>query len=220
MASVERLTEAVPEDDLLVGLRAGDESAFRTLVRRHHGSLVRVALSYVPSRAIAEEVAQDTWMAVVRGIHQFEGRSSLRTWIFRILENQARARGVREHRSVPSAALSGTSAAGSPSVDPGRFHGKDEAFAGYWAMPPSRWTDLPEERLSNAETLALVGRTISMLPSRQQQVVTLRDIEGWTAAEVCELLGLSEGNQRVLLHRARSHLRANLETHFSTVARA
>jgi RNA polymerase sigma-70 factor (ECF subfamily) len=208
---------ALSDEQLLVALRNGDETAFCTLVGRHHRAMVHVALSFVPSREVAEEVVQDTWMAVLKGVDRFEGRSSLKTWIFSVLENRARSSGVRERRSTPFSSLEtiGEADEGGPTVDPRRFHTRDEPFAGYWTMPPARWSDLPDERVLNAETRELVEDSIRALPVRQRQVVTLRDVEGWSSAEVRELLGLSEANQRVLLHRARGRVRAALERHLS-----
>jgi RNA polymerase sigma-70 factor (ECF subfamily) len=206
---------SVSEGDLLSGLRAGDELAFRTLVKRHHQAMKRVAMTYVSSPATAEEVVQETWLAVIRGLDRFEGRSSLKTWIFRILVNRAQSRGARERRTTPFSSLPGYEDADSPTVDPDRFIATGSAFAGYWSTPPSRFFELPEERLLAAETRALIERSIGELPDRQQQVIRLRDVEGWGSEEVCESLGISEGNQRVLLHRARAHVRCALEVHFN-----
>ncbi len=203
----------VSDAELLVGLRAGDETAFRTLVKQYHPALRRVAMSYVKSLSVADEVVQETWLAVIRGLPGFEERSSLKTWIFRIVVNRAQSRAVREQRTTPFSSLATDVSEHGPTVDPDRFI-EGGAFDGYWSVSPSRFCDLPEERLLAAETRAVLGRAISQLPERQQQVVRLRDVEGWDAEEVCELLGVSAGNQRVLLHRARAHLRAMLEHHF------
>jgi RNA polymerase sigma-70 factor (ECF subfamily) len=205
-----RLSEA----ELIAGLRAGDEAAFRALVTQYHPAMRRVAVSYVRSVAVADEVVQETWLAVIRGLPRFEERSSLKTWIFRILANRAQSRAVRERRTTPFSCLEGADSDNGPAVEPGRFI-EGGAFDGYWSVPPSRVCDLPEEQLLAAETRAVVDRAISELPARQQQVVTLRDVEGWDAEEVCESLGLSQGNQRVLLHRARAHLRSALEIHLN-----
>lgn len=201
---------------LVSALRAGDETAFRDLVSRHHASLVRVARAIVGSHAVAEEVAQDTWLAVIKGIGGFEGRSSLRTWIFRILVNQAHGRRSREHHTVPVSFL-GSEALGSdgPAVDGDRFVQDGRRWAGHWCEPPVPWSDLPAERLIGHETVAVAESAIKELPDRQRVVVTLRDVEGWTGPEVCRLLGLSEANQRVLLHRGRSRVRARLEVHLA-----
>jgi RNA polymerase sigma-70 factor, ECF subfamily len=177
------------DEELLARLRAGDERAFVRLVERYNDPMLRLASSFVPNRAIAEEVVQDTWLALLRGIGGFEGRSSLRTWLFRVLVNRARTTGTREHRTVPVADPE-------PAVDPSRFDA-----AGGWADPPEPWID-PDP--------ALVGRVrtwIDELPARQREVLILRDVEGMTSAEACAVLGLTEANQRVLLHRGRSRLR-------------
>ncbi|MGH8974774.1 MAG: RNA polymerase sigma factor [Acidimicrobiia bacterium] len=208
-------------EQLLDKLRAGDESAFRDLVIRHQAAMVRVASAYVPSRAVAEEVVQETWLAVLEGLDRFEGRSSVKTWIFRILVNRAKTRGVREHRSVPVSAFehAGEDDDG-PSVDPERFFAPDHRWGGHWATTPDRWSDLPADQLTGKETIAVVEETIRNLPLQQRRVITLRDIEGWTTEEVCELLDLSEGNQRVLLHRARSRVRVALERHLAETGAA
>ena len=185
------------EGELVTRLRSGDEAAFRFLVDRYHGSLLRVAQTMVPSRAVAEEVVQDTWLGLVRGIHRFEGRSSLRTWLFHVLVNRARSTGVSERRPTI-----GTS----PAVDPDRF-GAD----GGWTEPPVPWPDEVDDRLVAAQLAERIRPRLEELPDMQRQVVTLRDVEGLSAEEVCELLGLTEGNQRVLLHRGRSRLRGMLE---------
>jgi RNA polymerase sigma-70 factor (ECF subfamily) len=200
---------SLPADDVLVPrLRAGDAAAFRDVVACYQPMMVRVAETYLPSRAVAEEVAQDTWIAVMRGLDGFEGRSSLKTWMFRILANQARTRGERERRTVPVSSLA-AELDDQPSVPPERFRGP--AGRGHWAQPPARWSDQPEERLLSAATFDLVAQTVTLLPENQRRVLVLRDIEGWPSEEVCELLELSEVNQRVLLHRARSRVRAAIE---------
>jgi RNA polymerase sigma-70 factor (ECF subfamily) len=168
--------------------------------------LVRVARAYVPTQTAAEEVAADTWLAVLEGIDRFEERSSLKTWIFRILTNKAKTRGMRERRSLPFSALE----ADDLSVDPDRFHGPEHRWPGHWAAAPQGF---PEERLLAAETRDVVERAIEALPPAQRAVISLRDVEGWSADEVCNALTLSETNQRVLLHRARSAVRAALESY-------
>jgi len=198
------------EDALLDGLRRGDEVAFESLIDRHTSAMLRLALFYVPSLAIAEEVVQETWLGVVRGLGSFEGRSSLRTWIFRILINKAKASGVAERRTLPLAA-DGDGYAEVPSVDPSRFRGPPR---GYWSSPPNYWDELPEDRLLAGEALAVIQRAMESLPAGQQAVFELRDLQQWTSAEVCEALGLSEGNQRVLLHRARARVRSAIEEYF------
>jgi RNA polymerase sigma-70 factor (ECF subfamily) len=201
-------------DPVVEALRAGDEAAFLQLVRQHHAAMVRVATAYVGSRAVAEEVAQEAWIGVLQGLRLFEGRSSLRTWIFRILVNCAKARGVREVRSVPLSSLADEGDDG-PAVPEERF-AESGVWAGHWARPPAEWTD---DQLGSAELAALVREGIETLPPAQRQVMTLRDVEGWESAEVCELMGVSEGNQRVLLHRARSKVRALVEARLGKEAR-
>lgn len=197
-----------PGDELAIveRLRAGDEAAFTELVRRHHTAMVHFAQSFVPSRAIAEEVAQDAWLGVIKGIDRFEGRSSVKTWIFRIVANIARTRGERERRTV---SVADEIAEAIPSVPPGRFAGPPGR--GAWAAPPAPWSDLPDERLMAKSTFDRVADIAAGLSENQRRVFVLRDIEGMTPAEVCALLDLTEVNQRVLLHRARSRVRAGLE---------
>ena len=200
----------------IAALLRGDEDTFRELVERYHGSLLRLALMYVRTRSAAEEVVQDTWLGVLRGLPAFEGRSSLKTWIYRILVNQARTRGVRESRSVPFSALGDDA---DPAVDPDRFlPGDHPAYPGHWATPPRRWDGAPEALLLAAETHDLVLSAIAELPPQQREVITLRDVEGWSSAEVREALELTEANQRVLLHRARAKVRARLERYFDEAA--
>ena len=204
---------ADPDAELLAGLRAGDEEAFRTLVREHGSFLMRLVMMHVPSRAIAEEVVQDTWVAVLNGLDRFEGRSSLRTWIASIALNKARTRGTREGRIVPFALLRRRYEEGcGPALDPERFQGRRGERPGWWASPPAAW-DEPERRLEEGETRDVMLKAIRDLPPRQREVIALRDLSGWDAEEVCNALGLSETNQRVLLHRARSKVRAALEEH-------
>ena len=171
--------------------------------------MLRVALLYAPTRAIAEEMVQETWLAVIRGLHAFEGRSSLRTWIFRILINKAKSSGVSERRTVELSAEA--EAAGSPAVDPARFQGPPRD---YWSSPPNKWDELPEKRLLATETLAVVERAMEGLPRGQQAVFELRDLRHWTAVEVRDVLDLTEANQRVLLHRARARMRTVIEQYF------
>lgn len=186
-------------------LLAGDEAAFTSLVDRHHASMVRVALAFVSSRAVAEEVAQDTWAAVLSGLREFEARSSLKTWIFRILTNRAKTRGVREGRTVPFSALDDRS--DEYAVPEDRF-----TAGGHWASPPQPWAvDTPEALVLRSEMLDLVRNAIETLPEGQRAVLVLRDVEGFESEEACNTLGLSETNQRVLLHRARARVRAIIE---------
>jgi len=203
------------ERALVLALRRRDESAFEALVEQYHVPLRRYALTFVRSSAVADEVVQETWLGVLRGIDRFEGRSSLKTWIFQILTNTAKTRAEREGRTVPLSALAGLEG-DEPSVDPNRFLDEQhERWPGHWAAPPSRWDELPEEALLGHETLAVLEQAIAALPDMQRRVIELRDVEGWTSQEVCDFLGLSEANQRVLLHRARSKARAALEAHLA-----
>jgi RNA polymerase sigma-70 factor (ECF subfamily) len=203
---------APDEIEQLAALRAGDERAFATLVEQHNGAMVRLASAYVPSRAIAEEVAQEAWLAVLDGLERFEGRSSLKTWMFRILTHKALTRGTREHRTVPFSSLFDPATdEGEPAVDPERFFSAHPGQPGHWSEPPRRWEGAPEERLLSRETLARLGTAIEALPPSQREVIVLRDVEGWTSREVCNVLDITETNQRVLLHRARSKVRRALE---------
>jgi len=188
--------------ELLDRLRAGDEQAFVILVRRYHESMLRLAGSFVPSRAVAEEVVQDSWVGVLRGIGSFEGRSSMKTWLFRIVVNRARTTGTRERRTVAIGDVG-------PVVEQARF---DQS--GHWISPPEQWIEEIDDRLLAAKMADRIRSAIEDLPVRQRLVVTLRDIEGLSSDEVCGVLDISEGNQRVLLHRGRSRLRQVLETEF------
>jgi RNA polymerase sigma-70 factor, ECF subfamily len=196
---------------LVAALRSGDQAAFADLVDRWGPALLRLARAHVPSQAVAEEVVQETWLAVLNGIDGFEGRSSLRTWVFGILLNQARTHGRRERRSLPFAALRRRAEeGGGPAVDPERFQGRRGQRPGWWAAPPAPWHD-PEERLASAETQGALRDAIAALPPRQRDALLLRDVLGMSAEEACRVLGTSEGNQRVLLHRARAKVRSALE---------
>jgi len=189
-----------PDAELLGRLRAGDEQTFVALVERYNGSMLRLAASFVPSRAVAEEVVQDTWLAVLRGLPAFQGRASLRTWMFTILVNRARTTGSREQRTIPVADAG-------PVVDASRF-GPD----GAWSAPPEHWIEEAEDRIEAEKLGGLLKAAIDGLPGRQREVVLLRDVEGMSSAEVCDVLAISEANQRVLLHRGRGKLRQVLET--------
>ena len=203
---------AAEERDQVARLRAGDEAAFRALVERHHGTMIAVASGYVKTRAAAEEVAQEAWLAVVKGLDGFEGRSSLSTWIVRIVMNKAMTSGGRESRSVPFSSLVAADEGG-PAVEPERFRPAGESFAGNWQSFPGDWGSMPEEKLLDRETLEVVKREIEALPEAQRTVITMRDVAGCSAEEVCEVLEISRANQRVLLHRARSRVRAGIERH-------
>jgi RNA polymerase sigma-70 factor (ECF subfamily) len=207
------------EDDqeLVAALRAGDEAAFASLVDSYSGALMRLARMYVSSAAVAEEVVQETWLGVIRGIDRFEGRSSLKTWIFRILVNNAKTRGQREGRSIPFSSVARPGDGDEPAVDPDRFLPADSAQdPGHWALGPSPWPT-PEERLLSGETRDLILEAIKELPAAQREVVTLRDVEGWSSKDVRNALEISETNQRVLLHRGRTKVRAALEKHFGAM---
>jgi RNA polymerase sigma-70 factor (ECF subfamily) len=200
------------EPELLGALRRGDEAAFVRLVEALHGAMLRLAMVHVGDRATAEEVVQDAWLGVLQQLDRFEGRSSLKTWILRIVSNRAKTRAIRERRTVPFSALpGGDQDVDEPGVEPDRFLPAGHRWAGHWASPPRSWRDVPEDLLLSRETMTEVERAVDGLPVAQQAVLVLRDVEGLTAAEACHLLGLSEGNQRVLLHRARSKVRAALE---------
>ncbi len=205
-----------PRDDaaVLAALRAGDERAFADLVSMYHAAMVRLARVYVGSTSVAEEVVQDAWVGVLEGLDRFEGRSSLKTWIFRIVMNRAITRAQRERRSIPFSALAEVDEARDESaVDPSRFRPPGDPNAGRWRSAPSPWPDPESSALSN-EAMSRVRAAIDTLPPVQRQVITLRDVAGWDSKETCNLLGLSETNQRVLLHRARSRVRAALDRYF------
>ncbi|RMH31596.1 MAG: sigma-70 family RNA polymerase sigma factor [Nitrospirae bacterium] len=197
------------ESELLEVLRKGDEAAFARLVTRYSGSLLRIALAYVPNHAAAEEVVQETWLAVLEGIQRFEGRSSFKTWLFKILVNRAKTRGERERRYVEFSSIAGESAdSEEPMVDPAQFD-----HAGRWITQPRSWDEVtPERLLLSKESRALIDQAIASLPAVQRQVITLRDIEGCSSQEVCNILNVSETNQRVLLHRARTKVRRAIES--------
>jgi RNA polymerase sigma-70 factor, ECF subfamily len=190
------------DGELLLQLRSGDERAFASLVECYQGQMLRLATSFVPNRAVAEEVVQDTWLALLRGLDTFQGRSSLKTWLFSILVNQARTTGTREHRSVPVADPE-------PAVDPARFD-----VSGHWADPPEHWIEAAEGRLEAEKLADRIRELMDELPARQREVVILRDVEEMSSEEVCSVLAISDGNQRVLLHRGRSRLRQLFEDEF------
>jgi RNA polymerase sigma-70 factor (ECF subfamily) len=214
---VETQGKAVPAartDDaaLVASLRARDEEVFARLLRQWTPAMMSIARMHVSTRDSAAEVVQDTWLAVISGIDRFEGRSSVRTWVFRILTNIATTRGVRESRSVPWSSLTADEGEG-PTVDPSRFRGDGDRYPGHWWEPPPAWPS-PERSTLDEEARGLVERTVAELPPRQRAVIVLRDVEGCDAEEVCQLLELTPGNQRVLLHRARAGVRARLEDYY------
>jgi RNA polymerase sigma-70 factor (ECF subfamily) len=204
------VSETIDESELIAALRCGDQVAFAELVTKHTPALLRAAKTYVPSHAIAEEVVQETWIALVKGVDKFEGRSSLRTWLFAVMANIAKARGIRERRDKEALI-----AAMGPTVDPSRFHGPDDPRAGAWKEPPVAFPDSPEGSVLGRELRAVAQRELDKLPSRQRAVVTLRDLIGVDSAEVCELLDITPANQRVLLHRGRAAIRQTLEDYLT-----
>jgi RNA polymerase sigma-70 factor, ECF subfamily len=208
-------TDRLSDEQNLKALQRGDERAFVHLVEQHHSLMLRIARRYVRSPTVAEEVVQETWLAVLNGLERFEGRASLKTWIFRILTNRALSRAEREGRVVPFSALGGD---GEPAVDPDRFRPRGDQWPGGWKTFPGSWDALPEDKLLARETLSMVGDAIAALPERQHLVIVMRDIEGWSADEVCQAMAISEANQRVLLHRARSKVRAALEAYLDPAA--
>jgi RNA polymerase sigma-70 factor, ECF subfamily len=209
------------EQRLVAALRRGDESAFTALVDAHAAAMLRLARAYVPSRSVAEEVVQETWLALLEGLDRFEERSSVKTWLFRVVVNIAKTRAVRERRTTPFSALpqatgdeDGDNAG--PLVDPARFLPPDhEQWPGHWAQPPQSWRDNPELSALSHEVLDEVGHALDGLSARQRATVLLRDVEGFSAEEVCDLLAISAANQRVLLHRGRAHVRQALEDYLA-----
>jgi RNA polymerase sigma-70 factor, ECF subfamily len=200
---------ASPADLALVErLRAGDETAFMMLVEQHQAAMLRIARMYVSTRAAAEEAVQEAWLGILKGLDRFEGRSSLRTWMYRIVANVAKTRGQRDGRSIPFSALEGADEGSG--IDPEWFQAAKERAPGGWRSFPEDWRVIPEERLDAHETLAAIGRAIDELPPMQAEVLRLRDVLGWSSEEVRNALDLSETNQRVLLHRARSRVRRAL----------
>jgi RNA polymerase sigma-70 factor (ECF subfamily) len=209
-----------PDAELVTRLRAGDEAAFALVLDDWSPGMLRLARSFVSTQDSAADVVQDTWLAVLRAIDRFEGRSSLRTWVYRILVNTAKRRAAWERRSVPMSSLgpdAGSDAGDAgPTVDPDRFQGAGEPYPGHWRQPPASWAALtpsPEQRTLDAELQARLDDALAQLPERQRLVITLRDVQGHPAEEVCAILDISPGNQRVLLHRARAHVRAQLEVY-------
>ncbi len=209
---------AVPMNDeqsLIARLRRGDEAAFDELVKKHHAALIRMAMGHVADREAAEEVVQDTWMAVIGGLDRFEGRSSLRTWIFGIVIHKAKDRGVREKRHLTFSDFESSDDDQEEAVDPSRFHQSGE-WAGQWAFPPQPWDDqTPEKLLASQQAVHAMNRAIEALPQIQKDVLILRDVEGLEAKEVCELLKITETNLYVRLHRARERVRGAVEQYLN-----
>jgi RNA polymerase sigma-70 factor (ECF subfamily) len=200
---------------LIEQLRSGNEAAFEALIDRYATAMLRLAMVYVRSLAVAEEVVQETWLAVLESLCRFERRSSLKTWMFRILTNCAKTRAQREGRSIPFSSLEDFDTDHAEhAVDPDRFLPVDHQRSGNWVSFPSNWEEMPEERLLSQETRVRIHLAIEAVPPNQREIIILRDIEGWTSEETCAFLGISEVNQRVLLHRARSKVRRVLETYF------
>jgi RNA polymerase sigma-70 factor (ECF subfamily) len=206
---------AQPDEELLAALRAGDEAAFAWLVDAYGAGMRRFALTFVRAPAIADEVVQEAWLGLLRGLDRFEGRSSLKTWLYRIVANVAQTQAVREARTVPFSAFDAELDGGDAAVTAGCFEGGGGAHPGRWLTLPRAWGELPERKLEAAETRTVIASAIELLPLTQRQVISLRDIEGYAAAEVCNILDISETNQRVLLHRARSSVRAALDAYFA-----
>jgi RNA polymerase sigma-70 factor, ECF subfamily len=196
-------------EQMIEALRNGDEAAFSALIEQYHSALLHTAMMYVDNRAVAEEVVQDVWVGVLKGIHRFQHRSSLKTWIFSILINRAKTRALREKRYEPL--FPEDTSEFEPAVDAGHFHHP----GGHWISLPESWNEIPEERLLSREVLDHIRRVIDALPAQQREVITLRDIQGIEASDVCSLLEITEANQRVLLHRARSRVRRALEAYLS-----
>lgn len=205
---------ASPADLAIVQrLRAGDEATFMMLVEQHQAEMLRIARMYLSSRAVAEEAVQEAWLGIIKGLDRFEGRSSLRTWMYRIVANVAKTRGQRESRSVPFSSLAGDDA--EPAIDAEWFQSATDRAPGGWRTFPDDWRGIPEDRLIGNETIQRIGIAIDLLPPMQAEVLRLRDVLGWTSQEVRNALDLSETNQRVLLHRARSRVRRELDTYLS-----
>jgi RNA polymerase sigma-70 factor, ECF subfamily len=202
---------ALDESELIGSLRAGEEAAFFKLVERYNAGMIRLARIYVRDPSMAEEVAQEAWLGVLRGLDSFQARSSLKTWIFRIVLNCARGRAAREQRSIPfSAAGDALFEGAEPAVDSSRFRGPDDPYHGGWVSFPASGGQAPEQRALSGEVRQVIDGALDQLPPAQREVVVMRDVQGWTAEEVCQLLHVSEANQRVLLHRGRSKLRGAL----------
>jgi len=203
------------EEELLDALRRGDEASFAALIQMHHPMLLRLARMYLRDQSVAEDVVQETWLGFLESLDRFEGRASIKTWIYRILLNTAKKRLRRDGRSIPFSSLGDRlDGPAEPAVDPDRFRGPEDKWPHHWLNAPADWSGLPENRLVSNETIGIAERAIDSLAPAQREVITLRDIEGWTSDEVCNVLGITDTNQRVLLHRARSKVRRELEKYF------
>jgi len=215
------MTEPTGEPDriLVRRLRAGDEAAFMKIVDAWGSTMLALARDFTPSRAVAEDVVQETWLAVLNGLDRFEGRSSLKTWVFRILVNRAKTRGIRERRTVPFAVVAGRDASGEfNTVDADSLLNEDANDPRHWGAPPTRREAQPAAAVESAETLELIHEAINALPRAQRTVILLRDIQGWDGTQISDVLEITPTNQRVLLHRARSKVRAALEDRLAPAA--
>ena len=209
----QQVVASSPDAAVVARLLQGDETTFMMLVDQHQPAMLRLAQMYVSSRAVAEEAVQEAWIGILKGLPTFEARSSLRTWMYKIVTNVAKTRGVREGRSLPFSALSRDDDA--DPIDPSWFQGPDDPFPGGWRTFPDDWRGIPEDRLLGRETLDHISRALDAMPAMQAEVVRLRDVLGWSSDEVCNALDLTETNQRVLLHRGRSRIRRDLDTYLS-----
>jgi RNA polymerase sigma-70 factor (ECF subfamily) len=202
------------EMELVAALRAGDEAAFAAVVEMYHSKMLRLAHTLVHDATVAEEVTQEAWLGVLRGLAHFEGRASLQTWIFTILSNCARTRAQRERRTIPFSDFFGEEQEEEPTVDPDRFHATATSKA-HWRELPRDWRELPEQNFLARETLEVAQAAIDELPANQRAVILLRDVDGVASSEVCNILNISESNQRVLLHRARAKVQKALDRYFT-----
>jgi len=209
-------TDSMDDEQIITGLKQREESAFHFLIDRYHASLVRIAMLYISDRAAAEEIAQETWLKVLEGIDRFEKRSTLKTWIFAILNNLAKSRGKHEGRCIPFSELDyREDGDGEPVVPPERFFPPDHPkWPGGWSMPPEPWHNSPEDQILSEELKDCIQEAIADLPENQRAIITLHDLEGWPSAEICNVFNLSETNQRVLLHRARARVRQAIESYY------
>jgi RNA polymerase sigma-70 factor (ECF subfamily) len=209
----QRVAAPVPDAGIIERLLAGDETTFMLLVDQHQPAMLRLAQLYVPSRAVAEEVVQEAWLGILKGLPAFEGRSSLRTWMYKIVTNIAKTRGVREGRTLPFSSV--VADRDDDPIDPSWFQGSEDLHPGGWRTFPDDWRGIPEDRLLGRETLDHVARALDAMPAAQAEVVRLRDVQGWSSDEVCNALDITETNQRVLLHRGRNRIRRELDAYLS-----